>query len=165
MTAAPLCPECAAGKPTNCAREALDPATDEFVPCATQVTEGRRGLAEPVQFADQVTVPRVILEESAVSPFDVIREIQRRAAVIERPVTYPRHVTPPGHPPHRFEVLPLSRIETLALPEQPRGRAGRKARRACRKRGGHFWHPADAMIEWGCCVCGHRRDGMPKDGT
>lgn len=27
------CPECAQGKPFNCAGVALDPETDEFVPC------------------------------------------------------------------------------------------------------------------------------------
>jgi hypothetical protein len=37
--------------------------------------------------------------------------------------------------------------------------------RACKKNGGHWWHPADAMIEWFCCRCGKDRDGMPKDGT
>lgn len=37
--------------------------------------------------------------------------------------------------------------------------------RACKKNGGHWWHPADPMIEWFCCQCGKDRDGMPKDGT
>lgn len=31
----PLCPECSNGKPVNCAGLALDPVTDEFVPCST----------------------------------------------------------------------------------------------------------------------------------
>lgn len=30
-----LCPECASGKQVNCALVALDPAIDDFVPCAT----------------------------------------------------------------------------------------------------------------------------------
>lgn len=30
----PLCPECAQGKVLNCAQQALDPVTDELVPCA-----------------------------------------------------------------------------------------------------------------------------------
>lgn len=34
---------------------------------------------------------------------------------------------------------------------------------ACRKRGGHWWHP-EGMIGWFCCQCGAERDGMPKDG-
>lgn len=32
----PFCPECAAGKTTNCALIALDAELDAFVPCATQ---------------------------------------------------------------------------------------------------------------------------------
>lgn len=33
-----LCPECANGKPVNCALVALDPDLDDFVPCANAVT-------------------------------------------------------------------------------------------------------------------------------
>ncbi|HEU5032669.1 MAG TPA: hypothetical protein VFV01_47655 [Spirillospora sp.] len=32
----PSCPECVAGKHPNCTRQALDPATDEFVDCACE---------------------------------------------------------------------------------------------------------------------------------
>lgn len=32
-TSVPICPECAAGKHGNCADQALDPITDDFVPC------------------------------------------------------------------------------------------------------------------------------------
>jgi hypothetical protein len=37
--------------------------------------------------------------------------------------------------------------------------------RACKRNGGHWWHPADPMIEWFCCRCGKDRDGTPQDGT
>jgi len=33
----PLCPECRDGKTSNCVGQALDPVTDEFVECSTQV--------------------------------------------------------------------------------------------------------------------------------
>lgn len=35
----------------------------------------------------------------------------------------------------------------------------------CKKAGGHWWHPYDAMIDWFCCQCGKITSGMPKDGT
>jgi len=35
---------------------------------------------------------------------------------------------------------------------------------ACRRSGGHWWHPGDGMIDWFCCQCGAERDGCPKDG-
>lgn len=68
-----------------------------------------------------------------------------------------------GHPEH----------VTLAgttgwLPVRPHNVPGLrtwKQRRACRKAGGHWWHPADPMIEWFCCQCGASRDGAPRDGT
>lgn len=63
--------------------------------------------------------------------------------------------------PERF----LIGFGVVDLPPETRGRKGRRLRRACRKEGGHYWHPANAMIEWGCCNCGARRDGNPKDGT
>lgn len=38
--------------------------------------------------------------------------------------------------------------------------------RACRKRGGHWWHfDPISMIGWFCCQCGAEQDGMPKDGS
>jgi hypothetical protein len=40
-----------------------------------------------------------------------------------------------------------------------------RRQRACHKAGGHWWHPADAMIEWFCCQCGVNRDGIPQDGS
>jgi hypothetical protein len=69
-----------------------------------------------------------------------------------------RQVAPPreGNPKGIWDV---------AFPPEPTGWAGWRQRRQCRKRGGHWWHPADAMIEWRCCACGASRDGMPKDGT
>lgn len=39
-----------------------------------------------------------------------------------------------------------------------------KVERACKKRGGHWWHPDSGMIDWFCCQCGKETDGMPKDG-
>jgi hypothetical protein len=33
----PLCPECRDGKLTNCIGVALDPETDDFVECGTQI--------------------------------------------------------------------------------------------------------------------------------
>jgi hypothetical protein len=71
-----------------------------------------------------------------------------------RVIDHPGHpgLTPPGEP------LP-------EIPPEPRGWAGFKARRACRKAGGHYWHPVNPMIGWGCCGCGARDDGMPWDGN
>lgn len=43
-------------------------------------------------------------------------------------------------------------------------RERKAAIRACRRRGGHFWHPADSMIAWSCCCCPATADGTPKDG-
>jgi hypothetical protein len=40
-----------------------------------------------------------------------------------------------------------------------------RRQRACHKAGGHWWHPADAMIAWFCCQCGVNRDGIPQDGS
>lgn len=36
-----------------------------------------------------------------------------------------------------------------------------KRERACRRLTYHCWHPANAMIEWFCCMCGGDVDGMP----
>ncbi len=68
-----------------------------------------------------------------------------------------------GHPMHLVMAGPT--FTQPAQPVHPRGLLGWKVRRACRKRGGHWWHPADPMIAWFCCQCGAERDGMPKDGT
>lgn len=36
---------------------------------------------------------------------------------------------------------------------------------ACRRNGGHWWHPIlGSLIDWFCCSCGSTRDGMPEDG-
>jgi hypothetical protein len=71
------------------------------------------------------------------------------------------------HPPHSAMVRgPVGTVEFPARPLVDSSPWHRwKARRACRAAGGHWWHPADAMIEWFCCQCGADRDGMPKDGT
>lgn len=39
-----------------------------------------------------------------------------------------------------------------------------RVERACKRDGGHWWHP-EGMIDWYCCQCGAERDGMPQDGT
>jgi hypothetical protein len=70
------------------------------------------------------------------------------------------------HPLHLDWSSPTDGVWFPARPAQPpRVRDRWKSRRACRAAGGHWWHPADAMIEWFCCRCGADRDGMPKDGT
>lgn len=66
------------------------------------------------------------------------------------------------HPTHMVMAGPTFRFP--AKPLQASGWLGRKMRRACRRRGGHWWHPADAMIGWFCCQCGAETDGMPEDG-
>jgi hypothetical protein len=67
------------------------------------------------------------------------------------------------HPPHvaveRATGLPARPLQDTS----PWWRWRR--RRACRRAGGHWWHPADAMIAWFCCQCGTDRDGMPRDGS
>jgi len=69
------------------------------------------------------------------------------------------------HPEHRVMREVAKGIWDVAFPVHPKGWAGVRTRRACRKAGGHWWHPADAMILWRCCQCGADRDGMPMDGT
>lgn len=69
-----------------------------------------------------------------------------------------------AHPRHRTVVRNGFRFDSPAFPVHPTGWMGFKARRACRKKGGHWWHPADAMILWKCCACGASRDGIPLDG-
>lgn len=69
------------------------------------------------------------------------------------------------HPEHVVRVRAGTTGWLPAQPVRATGLLGWKQRRACRKRGGHWWHPADPMIAWFCCQCGTERDGMPKDGT
>jgi hypothetical protein len=66
----------------------------------------------------------------------------------------------PVHPPHFVVVFGMP-----VHPPRPRGVAGWRARRACRRSGGHWWHPVGTSIDWFCCQCGTDRDGMPKDGS
>lgn len=74
-----------------------------------------------------------------------------------------------GHGPHPVHTRWVSPTPGVWFPERP----AREARwldqwrleRACKRNGGHWWHPADPMIEWFCCRCGKDRDGLPKDGT
>jgi hypothetical protein len=70
------------------------------------------------------------------------------------------------HPPHLSWISPTPGVWFPMQPDQPQRFLDRlQARLACRRRDGHFWHPADAMIAWYCCNCGTERDGMPQDGT
>lgn len=42
-----------------------------------------------------------------------------------------------------------------------------RARRACRRAGGHWWHldaSGPAWDTWYCCQCGAPGEGMPQDG-
>jgi hypothetical protein len=68
-----------------------------------------------------------------------------------------------SHPEHTL-VEEVPGYPEPVIPPEPRGWAGFRQRRACRQQGGHWWHPVDPMIGWGCCNCGARTDGMPKDG-
>lgn len=73
-----------------------------------------------------------------------------------------------AHPLHQFWESPVSGVWFPARPAvRPYELFWRRWARewACKRQGGHWWHPADAMIEWFCCRCGKDRDGMPKDGT
>lgn len=69
------------------------------------------------------------------------------------------------HPEHPVMQESAPGVWTVSFPIHPKGWLGWKARRACHKAGGHWWHPADPMILWRCCQCGADRDGMPKDGS
>jgi len=73
-------------------------------------------------------------------------------------------VSNPSHPEHTVMRENVSGWWVPGIPLHPHGWFGFKARRACRERGGHWWHP-DFESGWGCCQCGARRDGMPEDGT
>lgn len=70
-----------------------------------------------------------------------------------------------SHPEHRVHTETASGYWEPAIPLEATGWTGWQVRRRCRKAGGHWWHPTDPMIGWGCCNCGARRDGFPKDGT
>jgi hypothetical protein len=72
----------------------------------------------------------------------------------------------PWHPEHPVQREAAPGVWVPAIPEEPASLLLRwRLRRECRKRGGHFWHPTDPMIGWGCCVCGKPTEGMPYDGT
>jgi hypothetical protein len=71
-----------------------------------------------------------------------------------------------GHPLHQDWVSPTGGVWFPSQPERLTGwLAQARRQRTCKQAGGHWWHPADAMIAWFCCRCGAERDGMPKDGT
>jgi hypothetical protein len=70
------------------------------------------------------------------------------------------------HPPHEVMTEVAPGIWNVSAPIRPTGFAGWKARHACRKRGGHWWHPSPGtLVDWFCCQCGAERDGWPEDGT
>jgi hypothetical protein len=70
--------------------------------------------------------------------------------------------THPEHPIQQ-EVAPGVWMPAPPIRDSSWWHQWRRERR-CRQAGGHWWHPADAMIRWFCCRCGADRDGMPKDG-
>jgi hypothetical protein len=73
---------------------------------------------------------------------------------------------PGGHPRHLSWTSPTRGIWQPARPVPEGGfLAWVRVRHACLKAGGHWWHPADAMIAWFCCQCGKDVDGTPRDGT
>jgi hypothetical protein len=80
-----------------------------------------------------------------------------------------RPVPADGHPEHMPGTAVLGPDhERIEMPSR-RGRLASgwqqwRRERECRGMGGHWWHPADAMIAWFCCVCDKERDGMPRDG-
>lgn len=75
----------------------------------------------------------------------------------------------PEHGAHPLHLSWVSLVPGVWFPIHPIKETGwwkqRRRERACRRAGGHWWHPADPMIEWVCCQCGADRDGMPVDGT
>jgi hypothetical protein len=80
-----------------------------------------------------------------------------------------RPVPDDGHPEHPVGTPVLGpdgdRVEMPEPPARWKPWWRQWARqRACRRMGGHWWHPADPMIAWACCVCGRETDGMPEDG-
>jgi hypothetical protein len=72
---------------------------------------------------------------------------------------HPEHVVVTVEPAPGWPAEPAKPVPADGLVQRCRDR------RACRRRGGHWWHPADPMIGWFCCQCGAERDGMPRDGT
>lgn len=71
-----------------------------------------------------------------------------------------------SHPEHTMQREIAPGVWDIAFPMHPKGWLGFKVRRACRKRGGHWWHPEPGtMIDWRCCACGAAADGMPRDGS
>lgn len=77
-----------------------------------------------------------------------------------------REPGPREHPLHVEWVAPSgSGVWFPARPERLGWWSQRRHERACRRLGGHWWHPADAMITWFCCLCGKETDGMPQDGS
>jgi hypothetical protein len=81
------------------------------------------------------------------------------------------------HPEHFvFAGLTHSGVWTPAKPLRGSWWIQFKRERACRKSGGHWWHPESqneryfreglvlAITCWFCCQCGAERHGCPKDG-
>jgi hypothetical protein len=75
----------------------------------------------------------------------------------------------PDHGDHPLHTAWENKAGSVWFPAQPDREQGWwqqwRRERACKKNGGHWWHPADAMIAWFCCRCGKDRDGSPQDGT
>jgi hypothetical protein len=75
----------------------------------------------------------------------------------------------PGHGAHPAHLSWRSPTQGAWFPARPQRlpflRQLRRQHACHRNLGGHWWHPADAMIAWFCCVCGAERDGWPRDGS
>lgn len=71
-----------------------------------------------------------------------------------------------NHPAHPHVRQTAQGVFEPVIPDRATSARIRwRTERACRRRGGHWWHPTDAMIGWACCQCGKPTDGMPKDGS
>ncbi len=81
-----------------------------------------------------------------------------------QPIGERREMSAVEHPEHRVMAGP-----TYIHPAKPLraswGLLRWQVERACRKRGGHWWHPdGPSGVDWFCCQCGKQTEGAPKDG-
>lgn len=78
----------------------------------------------------------------------------------------PMGVSVNTHPEHLTMAEVAAGVWEVSQPIRPTGLLGWRIRRACRRRGGHWWHPTPgSLIDWFCCQCGQECDGWPKDGS
>jgi hypothetical protein len=70
-----------------------------------------------------------------------------------------------AHPEHRAVVRRARGVVEPARPAPGSGWVALQRRRACRRDGGHWWHPVTGMgVDWFCCQCGTERQGPLGDG-